>query len=219
MRRLGSASNYSAPMHSSRLNRQYTPSAALFIERPVAERARLLGRRSIDSCTVQLLYDMDGEVSYFPQVPPSPASPTHIPTRSSEISSCQHVLRVATATLPPNFVMATLASTDQKEVHSFFEKLAARAEKIDSLLCVGLDPHAGELGDHSNAAGARAFCLKLIESTSSFALAYKPNSAFFEEYGVSNHDVGHIHSRDSLDLACLSLERAYFGLLTKLLDG
>lgn len=68
--------------------------------------------------------------------------------------------------------------------HGFFDKLATRAENIDSLLCVGLDPHELELGESKNAAGAKAFCLKLIEATSSVALAYKPNVAFFEAFGV-----------------------------------
>lgn len=69
--------------------------------------------------------------------------------------------------------------------HGFFDKLATRAEKIDSLLCVGLDPHELELGENKNAAGAKAFCVRLIEATTSVALAYKPNVAFFEAYGVS----------------------------------
>lgn len=68
--------------------------------------------------------------------------------------------------------------------HGFFDKLATRAESIDSLLCVGLDPHELELGESKNAAGAKAFCLRLIEATSSVALAYKPNVAFFETFGV-----------------------------------
>lgn len=51
---------------------------------------------------------------------------------------------------------------------------------------VGLDPHAAELGDgNNNAAGAKAFCLRIIEATSTVAVAYKPNAAFFEAFGVS----------------------------------
>lgn len=66
----------------------------------------------------------------------------------------------------------------------FFDKISARAESIDSLLCVGLDPHVEELGDDKSAAGATAFCLNLIEKTSRVAVAYKPNAAFFEAFGV-----------------------------------
>lgn len=67
--------------------------------------------------------------------------------------------------------------------HGFFDKIASRVEKVDSLLMVGLDPHASELGEDT-AAGAKAFCLRIIEATSSVAVAYKPNAAFFEAFGV-----------------------------------
>ncbi len=67
---------------------------------------------------------------------------------------------------------------------SFFEALEARARQIDSLLCVGLDPHPDELPD-PGAAGARDFCLRLIEATAGLALAYKPNAAFFEIWGAA----------------------------------
>ncbi len=66
---------------------------------------------------------------------------------------------------------------------SFFEKLESRARQIDSLLCVGLDPHPKDLPENT-AAAARAFCLRLIEATADLALAYKPNAAFFEAYGA-----------------------------------
>lgn len=70
--------------------------------------------------------------------------------------------------------------------HGFFDKVASRVEKVDSLLMVGLDPHAQELGEGNNsAAGAKAFCLRIIEATSAVAVAYKPNAAFFEALGVS----------------------------------
>lgn len=65
---------------------------------------------------------------------------------------------------------------------AFLDRLAERARQIDSLLCVGLDPHPRELTENS-AAAARDFCLRLINATSDLALAYKPNIAFFEAYG------------------------------------
>lgn len=80
--------------------------------------------------------------------------------------------------------MASEHETCQRKHGSFFEKLAARAAEIDSLLCVGLDPHESELGHDCDAAGLRAFCRRIIEATSGVALAYKPNSAFFEAFGV-----------------------------------
>ncbi len=65
---------------------------------------------------------------------------------------------------------------------SFFARLEKRVQEIDSLLCIGLDPHTDDLV----VAGAEAagdFCLKLIEATTGIAAAYKPNIAFFEAYG------------------------------------
>ena len=52
---------------------------------------------------------------------------------------------------------------------SFFEKLAKRARDVDSLLCVGLDPHKSELSEDS-AEGAFQFCQRLVEELSETAL-------------------------------------------------
>ncbi|MBP1692817.1 MAG: putative Orotidine-5-phosphate decarboxylase/orotate phosphoribosyltransferase, partial [Chloroflexi bacterium] len=65
---------------------------------------------------------------------------------------------------------------------SFFARLQERARQIDSLLCVGLDPHRQDL-DAFTPHAARAFCLRLVKSTSDLALAFKPNAAFFEALG------------------------------------
>lgn len=67
---------------------------------------------------------------------------------------------------------------------SFFSLLRARVAAIDSLLCVGLDPHSAELPENT-AAAAEAFCLRLINETHEVAAAYKPNSAFFEAFGAA----------------------------------
>lgn len=67
-------------------------------------------------------------------------------------------------------------------VLSFFELLERRCREVDSLLCVGLDPHPDEL-PQTSAAAARDFCLGLIHSTAAYAAAFKPNSAFFEALG------------------------------------
>jgi len=64
----------------------------------------------------------------------------------------------------------------------FFSRLEARARQIDSLLCVGLDPHTADL-PAPTAAAARDFCLRLIEATADQAAAFKPNAAFFEALG------------------------------------
>lgn len=73
---------------------------------------------------------------------------------------------------------------------SFFKKLSERSLKINSILCVGLDPHRSELSTKPGeddlptvARAAEAFCVKLIENTHHCTIAYKPNIAFFEALG------------------------------------
>ena len=65
---------------------------------------------------------------------------------------------------------------------SFFSRLEARARQVDSLLCIGLDPHGADL-PAPTAAAARDFCLRLVQATLEVAAAYKPNAAFFEALG------------------------------------
>lgn len=65
----------------------------------------------------------------------------------------------------------------------FFSRLETRAKSIDSLLCVGLDPHPDDLSELSGP-GAQRFCLQIIEQTKEAAAAYKPNAAFFEALGA-----------------------------------
>ena len=64
----------------------------------------------------------------------------------------------------------------------FSAKLLAAVERNDSLLCVGLDPDARA---GASAAAARDFCLRIIAATSDLVCCYKPNSAFFEQYGAA----------------------------------
>ena len=77
---------------------------------------------------------------------------------------------------------------------SFRSKLEARINAIDSLLCVGLDPHEKELeisSDASNedkADAAFTFCKTLIDQTQPYACCYKPNAAFFEALGSPGMD-------------------------------
>ena len=66
---------------------------------------------------------------------------------------------------------------------SFFSRLETRARAINSLLCVGLDPHPADLAAPT-AAAARDFCLRLIAATADVAAAFKPNAAFFEQFGA-----------------------------------
>lgn len=64
----------------------------------------------------------------------------------------------------------------------FFSTLEARVRQVDTLLCIGLDPHPDDL-PAPTAAAARDFCLRLIEACAGVAAAFKPNSAFFEVFG------------------------------------
>lgn len=64
----------------------------------------------------------------------------------------------------------------------FFTQLEKRAQEVDSLLCVGLDPHSVELTS-PNPKGVQDFCIRLVDATSDLVLAYKPNIAFFEVFG------------------------------------
>lgn len=66
---------------------------------------------------------------------------------------------------------------------SFFSALENRINEIDSLLCVGLDPHEQDLEEY-NGQTVLDFCLRLIEQTADVAAAFKPNAAFFEALGA-----------------------------------
>jgi uridine monophosphate synthetase len=77
---------------------------------------------------------------------------------------------------------------------SFFTKLEARVSQIDSLLCIGLDPHGAQiLGDdyatstaEEKCDAAFTFCKTIIDATLPYAACYKPNAAFFEALGVQD---------------------------------
>lgn len=62
----------------------------------------------------------------------------------------------------------------------FRERLEARAEAVDSMLCVGLDPHPDDVTGPGELV---AWCRRLMEATAASAVAFKPNVAFFEAWG------------------------------------
>jgi orotidine-5'-phosphate decarboxylase len=64
---------------------------------------------------------------------------------------------------------------------TYFEKLRAASTARDSLLCIGLDPDPQAL--RGGLDGAVDFCRALIQATSDIACCYKPNAAFWEQYG------------------------------------
>ena len=65
---------------------------------------------------------------------------------------------------------------------SYFEKLRAAVRDRHSLLCVGLDPDPARIP--AGAAGALRFCRDVARRTEDVACCYKPNSAFWEQYGA-----------------------------------
>jgi uridine monophosphate synthetase len=76
---------------------------------------------------------------------------------------------------------------------SFFAKLEARCLEIDSVLCIGLDPHRNEIWREKSSSdptptqladAAFTFCKTIIDATAPYAACYKPNGAFFEALGA-----------------------------------
>ena len=68
-------------------------------------------------------------------------------------------------------------------MESFFSFLEKRVDDCSSLLCVGLDPHKADL-EEKTAAGALRFSLDLVKKTAPYTAAFKPNAAFFEQFGA-----------------------------------
>lgn len=65
---------------------------------------------------------------------------------------------------------------------TFAEQLEARVRAVDSLVCVGLDPHPQDLSAPTGEA-ALAFARRIVSLTAPYAAAFKPNAAFFEALG------------------------------------
>jgi orotidine 5'-phosphate decarboxylase subfamily 2 len=64
---------------------------------------------------------------------------------------------------------------------SYFERLRALAKERDTMLCVGLDPDPERIT--GGAAGALRHCREVVRQTQEHVCCYKPNSAFWEQYG------------------------------------
>ncbi|MBL8057573.1 MAG: orotidine-5'-phosphate decarboxylase, partial [Anaerolineales bacterium] len=67
-------------------------------------------------------------------------------------------------------------------METFFSLLDRHVQTQNTLLCVGLDPHPGEL-PAPTAEAALDDCLRLVRATARYAAAFKPNAAFFELHG------------------------------------
>lgn len=63
---------------------------------------------------------------------------------------------------------------------NYYDRLRARSEAIGSYVCVGLDPHHDRTPVEEVAAHNR----RVIEATAPHAACYKPNIAFYEQYGI-----------------------------------
>jgi len=64
---------------------------------------------------------------------------------------------------------------------SFFDRLRVLAKERRSQVCVGLDPDPERI--QGQAAGALRHCREVIRQTEEYAICFKPNSAFWEQYG------------------------------------
>ncbi|MDX1439398.1 MAG: orotidine-5'-phosphate decarboxylase [Rubricoccaceae bacterium] len=76
---------------------------------------------------------------------------------------------------------------------TFLERLLDAQQTTNSLLCVGLDPDVERFPDPLKALSeddaVREFCTSIVEATSPYASAFKPNLAFFEALGVDGWHV------------------------------
>jgi orotidine-5'-phosphate decarboxylase len=63
----------------------------------------------------------------------------------------------------------------------YFESLRALAKERNTLLCIGLDPDPERID--GGAAGALRHCREIVHQTEEHACCFKPNSAFWEQYG------------------------------------
>ncbi len=68
---------------------------------------------------------------------------------------------------------------------NFQRKFFARREKLNSLLCIGLDPEWEKLPHQclNSQSPLFEFSKSIISATHEYAVAWKPNIAFFERYG------------------------------------
>ena len=70
--------------------------------------------------------------------------------------------------------------------HSFCQKLKKNIQQRKNYLCIGLDPDLNKIPDHfpKNLTGLKNFLEEVITATSDLCIAYKPNLAFFEAFGI-----------------------------------
>jgi orotidine-5'-phosphate decarboxylase len=64
---------------------------------------------------------------------------------------------------------------------TYFERLRTLARERQTMLCVGLDPDPDRI--EGGIAGALRHCREVVRATEEHACCFKPNSAFWEQYG------------------------------------
>ena len=64
---------------------------------------------------------------------------------------------------------------------TYFERLRALSRDRGTMLCVGLDPDPDRI--EGGAAGALRHCREVVRRTEEHVCCFKPNSAFWEQYG------------------------------------
>ncbi len=64
---------------------------------------------------------------------------------------------------------------------TYFERLRALSKERGTLLCVGLDPDPDRI--EGGVAGALRHCREVVRRTEEHVCCFKPNSAFWEQYG------------------------------------
>lgn len=78
-------------------------------------------------------------------------------------------------------------------VNRFIDKLERSMMRNNSLLCVGLDPDIARIPttfmpNNTDVERLKGYCLHIIEQTASDVSCYKPNIAFFEQFGGEGLD-------------------------------
>ncbi|MEF9924324.1 MAG: orotidine-5'-phosphate decarboxylase [Muribaculaceae bacterium] len=67
------------------------------------------------------------------------------------------------------------------------QKLVETIKEKKSFLCVGLDPDVEKMPEHLNG-NLLEFNKLIIDATAQFAVAYKPNLAFYESFGIKGYE-------------------------------
>ena len=101
---------------------------------------------------------------------------------------------------------------------TFFDRLADRIDRIDSVVSVGLDPDRDRLPDDldDHALPRWAFNRRIIDATHEHAAVFKPNAAFYEDpdgWRALEETIAYAHGKDVPVL--LDAKRADIGNTTR----